>query len=330
MFSKVLIEKDILDHPNAQKILSNLKNQEPIIIDDFQNYWGKVKKPYLQKRENLNLFIAKKKGQLIKQTPDAYGSGKAPHFYFIHAYNCIYECEYCFLQGYFNTPDMVFFVNHEDIIKEMEEITKIHPEAWFHAGEFSDSLALNHITDELDLYWDFFEKHPQAKLELRTKSVNIKNVLKLRPLENTLVTFSLSPQNISKEFDLKTPSTKARINALSKLSDSGFQLGIHLDPMIYSSSFKDEYEELINNLLENVKKEQIQYVSLGVVRYTKDVYKEVRNNYPDSNLHAGPYIKSFDEKIRYSKPTRNWMFNTVKDLLLSSGIKEEKIYLCME
>jgi spore photoproduct lyase len=41
-------------------------------------------------------------------------------------------------------------------------------------------------------------------------------------------------------------------------------------------------------------------------------------------------IKSFDGKVRYHRPMRMWMMNTVKDLAIKHGIKEERIYLCME
>jgi len=72
------------------------------------------------------------------------------------------------------------------------------------------------------------------------------------------------------------------------------------------------------------------YLSLGVVRFTKDVYREVERNYPDSLIHSTPMNKSFDGKVRYHRPMRMWMMNTIKDLSLKAGIEEKKIYLCME
>ena len=133
-----------------------------------------MKKPYLQKRDNLNIFIARKTGDLVKEAPPAYGKGDEKHFYFVHAYNCIYECQYCYLQGYFNSPDLVLFVNYDEIISEMERLAIKYPNAWFHAGEFSDSLALSDLTGELPYLHKFAEHHPTVKIELRTKSVNLR------------------------------------------------------------------------------------------------------------------------------------------------------------
>ncbi len=329
MFKNVFIENDIKTNPKISTILEKIKFDEIKYIDSINDVWGKVKKPYLQKRESLNLFLGNKKGQLVKEAPAAYGIGKEKHFYFIHAYNCIYECQYCYLQGYFNTPDIVLFINHQDIIKDMENTISNYPDAWFHAGEFSDSLALLNITDEYKEYYKFFQKNPKAKLELRTKAVNTKKLLELPPLPNIYVSFTISSQTNSRVFDTKCPSLKARLKAIKTLADNGFQLGIHLDPIIFTDNFKEEYKELCHLLKEIIPPKQLGYISIGVVRFTKNVYREVEKNYPQSLISKQEYVKSFDNKIRYNKPMRMWMMNFVKEQLIDT-FDQDKIYFCME
>jgi spore photoproduct lyase len=331
MFKKVFIEKDVRHLDYTKNIISKLPSTIEIIeIPAIENYWGKSKKPYLQKRENLHLYIGNKKGTLVKEAPDAYGQGPEKHFYFIHAYNCIYECDYCYLQGYFNTPDLVLFANHDEIIAEIEEKIQYFPDAWFHAGEFSDSLALSHLTNEWGLYFDLFKKYPKAKLEIRTKSVNIKAIEKLTPSENIYVTFSLGSEKQTKNHDLKTPPLKTRIKAMQKLQKNGFTLAIHFDPLIYTPRFQQDYREMIEYLAEHIDLSKVAYFSLGVVRFTKDVYQEVERNYPKSKIFASDMIKSFDNKRRYNRPMRNWMMNSVYELLLEKEVSSKRIYYCME
>jgi spore photoproduct lyase len=331
MWNEVYLEEALLDHPRAKSIIEKT-GKTPLIVSQYDEIWGKSKKPYLHKRDSLNLFLAQKRGQLLKQAPDAYGLSGEPHFYFIHAYNCIYECQYCYLQGYFNTPDIVLFLNHEEIIQEMQLKLDEYPDqkVWFHAGEFSDSLALTHLTGELELYHQFCEKNPRAIIELRTKSVNIKHLLTLNPLPNLIVSFSLSPQDMARRIDLKTPSTSARLQTMKQLKDLGFNRAAHFDPIIYEDKFRENYEILLKRMSELNLTISLEYLSLGVVRFTKDVYREVERNYPDSLLHTGIMVKSFDGKVRYHKPMRMWMMNTIKELSLKWGIKEEVIYFCME
>jgi spore photoproduct lyase len=331
MWNEVYVEEGLKSHPRVLKILEKIPSA-PIYLNRYDEIWGRSKKPYLHKRETLNLFLAKKEGQLLKLAPDAYGLDGEAHYYFIHAYNCIYECQYCYLQGYFNTPDIVLFMNHEDILLEMKKTLALHPgkKVWFHAGEFSDSLALSHLTGELSLYHEFCESHPEAVIELRTKSVNTKEMEKLPPLKNFITSFSLSPIEMARRVDLKTPSTSLRLKAMEKLHLMGHSIAAHFDPIIYEDDFKKNYHDLLESMGKLGLTQNLNYLSLGVVRFTKDVFREMERNYPDSLIQTGPMVKSFDNKVRYHRPMRMWMMNTIKDLSIEHGVPKEKIYLCME
>lgn len=336
MFSRIFVEKEITLNSRVQEILKRFSSVPVKEIDKVEDIFGRVKKPYLQKKTDLNLFLGVKKGQLVKVAPDAYGLAGDPHFYFIHAYNCIYECNYCYLQGYFNSPDIVLYMNHDEIAQEIKKYAQevVQKDAtktpWFHAGEFSDSLALSHITGEVPFYFDVFKNLPQAMLELRTKSANTKALEDIAPLPNVIISFSLSPKDKIKNNDLKTPSLKARLSAIQRLHKLGHPIGIHLDPIIYDDRFKEKYDELIKDLKEVIALEDIEYISIGVVRFTKDVFNQVKLNYPQSELLAQELIKSDDGKVRYPRPMRLWMLQTLKEILVQNGAIKERVYLCME
>ncbi|TDJ07315.1 MAG: hypothetical protein E2O68_03830 [Deltaproteobacteria bacterium] len=333
MFKKVFVEKDILHLKRTQGILNKISYKKLEEIEKVEDIFGRVKKPYLQKRTELNLFLGKKKGELVKEAPEAYGTKGDPHFYFVHAYNCIYECQYCYLQGYFHSPDLVIFVNHEEILKEIEkkiDETDCGSTPWFHAGEYSDSLALTNITGELPIYFDFFKDHPTAKLELRTKSANIRELLKIAPLKNVITSFSLSPEKAIKSYDLKTPPLKTRLKAMKELFGKGHPIGLHLDPVIFEVDFEASYSLLLTDLCKSIPLEKLEYISLGVVRFSKTVFHQVKKNYPNSPLLAEDFIKGSDGKVRYKRPMRYWILNKLKDLCIQYGANPENIYLCME
>lgn len=336
MFEKIFIEEHLKESSKVLDLIKRFPSSELKFIKKVEDVFGRVKKPYLQKRTNLNLFIGEKKGQLVKLAPPAYGLSGEPHYYFVHAYNCIYECDYCYLQGYFQSPDIVIFINHEEIGNEIKrianEFAKTNPgeKIWFHAGEYSDSLALTHLTGELPHYFDLFKELPNAYLELRTKSVNIKELKKLTPHQNIVISFSLAPEHRTKKNDLKTPSLKARLNAISELYDLGFRIGLHFDPIIYDDKIETSYRELIDQTTLALPAEAVEYISIGVVRFTKNVYHQVLKNYPESDYLTDDFVKSFDNKMRYNKPMRMWILGKVKSLLIDAGIPEERVYECME
>ena len=330
MFNKVFVEKDLVNKNHTQDVLKKIRFNELITIDRYDNIFEKVKKPYLQKRDNLNLFLAKKRGEIVKEAPDAYGLGKEKHFYFIHAYNCIYECEYCYLQGYFNSPDIVWFLNHDEIIKKIDDTSKTHPNSWFHAGEFSDSLAVSHFTNEIPTYHEYFKGNSTAKLELRTKSSNTRALESLEPLSNLFVTFSLSPKEVAKSIDKKASPIKQRLKAIKRLHQLGFKIGIHLDPIVIENCWEKSYQELIEDLSNHIPISEISFISIGVVRFTKDVFLQFSKNYPNSNIRTSAFVKSFDNKFRYPKPIRSNALRLVKEILTHYGANPTNIYECME
>lgn len=334
IFHKIFIEEEVWEHPRTLYLLKRVKSKEPPRkIRKIEDWFERYRKPYLQKRDHLNLYIGKKLGQLVKEAPVAYGLSGNPHYYFIYNYNCPYECKYCYLQGHFSSPDFVFFVNYEDVADSMEKIICSTPDdktPWFHAGEFSDSLALSHLTHEWPFFFDFFAKWPKARMELRTKSANVRELLKLHPSSNITISFSLAPDRQISLYDLKTPPLKARIEAIRLLADKGYQIGWHFDPVFYYPEYEDEYGQLIDKLLKVVPEDQLDYISLGVVRFTKDVWRAVQYNYPDLSFGAEMVRDRGDGKVRYPHVVRNSILNDLKELCIRKGIEVSKVYLCME
>ena len=331
MFHKIFIEAQLKENPQIKSLLKRYPKTEVQPIDRIEHYFGKVKKPYLQKRDSLHLYLAEKRGTLIKKAPDAYGLTRDCHWTFINAYNCIYECQYCYLQGYFHSPDIVLFINYEDMMREAARLIKDSTKRlWFHSGEFADSLALAHLTDELETYFRFFSQMPKATLELRTKSVNTKKLLSFAPLSNVITAFSLSPEDKVRQYDLSTPPLQHRLKAMKKLQEHGHPLAVHFDPIIYDRDVLPKYEHLIKALDSLLGLHNISYFSLGVVRFTKDVHAQVKKNYPESDLFSSPLISDKKQLVRYPKMMRLALMNAIKKLLLKHGAKQENLYLCME
>ena len=332
------MEKDLNEDPilkrRCEEILSKLSCENIFEIDSYEKVFGKFRKPYLAKRSNLNLFLARKKGELIKKTPNAYGYDmESPHYYHVHQYNCIFECEYCYLQGYFPSPDIVLFLNHEEIISEMKTLCKTKTgNVWFHAGEFSDSLALAHISNELGLYSDFIQDTPNAFLELRTKSVNLRGLKNVIPDPRLVIGVSLSPEGVAAELDRKTPSTKLRLRALKTLQSRGFSISLHLDPIVLISTKETLglYNELIQQIAASLDLEKISYLSLGVVRFPKSSYREIKRNYPDSKALTMPFDKDSSGTYKIDSKMRLEFLDKMKSELLGVGMRSEQIYFCME
>jgi len=333
-FHQIFVEKDLFNKESTQKLLTKLDS--PVsLIDSYEELFQHRKK-YLDKRTKLNLILANKKGELVKETPPAYGQKNEKHFYFLHQFNCVYECEYCYLQGYFNSPDIVIFLNHEEILEEIKKTIDQNKgeKCVFHAGEFSDSLALNPITQEWKLYFDFFEKEKSAEVELRTKSTSIQELLDIPAPEtkNIIVSFSLSTQQQSLIHDKECPSSMARIRAIERLIKHGYGIALHFDPIIYEKTFFKDFENLCQELHQKKILQHAQYMSLGTIRFTPESHRAFAKNYPENpSLYSElKLVKNKRGFIEYEYPFRNEILRRSKEILLSHSVPSEKIYYCME
>lgn len=341
LFRNIFVEKDAKDYPLTIEIVKKLR-RKPIEIENLNDVFGTVDKPF--GKEKLDLFLATKKGKLVKEAPAAYGLSqdkKDRHYYFFHCFNCIYHCHYCYLQGYFNSPDMVVFVNRQDVFEAVEEVikqSKIKKERpFFYSGEFSDSLALSELTNEVYDYIDFFSKQPNGHLELRTKSVRISQLLsyakKKLPPSNVVVAYSLAPEKSIARYEEKTPSLKARLSALEKLVTTKYHVALHFDPIIYDqdTDIAESYGELMDRIasIPGILP-KIKYISLGTLRFTSNAYRKIKKNHFLSPMFTTPMQRFSNNMKQYDQKLRQTIFGQLEKIIAKHHFPSSKVYRSME
>ena len=252
------------------------------------------------------------------------------NFYFSHMLNCIYDCRYCFLQGMYRSANYLLFVNYEDFMSEIHSTAKEHEKlgenSYFFSGYDCDSMALDSITGFLEEFLPFFEQNPKAFLELRTKSIAIKQLLNRKPFENCVVAFSLSPDSISKAVEYKVPPLKNRIQALKQLANAGWKIGLRFDPLIYANNFNELYQELFEMVFANLPNSQLHSISLGPLRFPKAMFDRVQKLYPKEKLFAFPMEKRLGS-YSYPQEIEENMTISIKEML-SKYADQEKFFKC--
>ena len=198
----------------------------------------------------------------------------------------------------------------------------------FFSGYDCDSLALDSISDFTDNFLPFFEINPNALIELRTKSTQIKSLLKRSPINNCVIAFSFTPNKISSSLEHKTPSVARRLEAILQLQKMGWQIGLRFDPLIYTETFIDEYNELFNDIFSKIDLELVHSVSLGGFRLPKSYFRKIEKLYPDEILVTSP-LTNDDNIICYPKKIRDDMFN-FSEKIIRQYIPAEKFFPCYE
>ena len=308
MIDTIYYEEQIKRHPRTQQIFSRFPNARKIEIERYSEVFNKKDQNFKLQKLNPALILAHKHEGHVLPTPEGFGIGGTKNFYFSHMYNCIYDCRYCFLQGMYASANYILFVNYEDFKKKIEDtIYKNMDESiTFFSGYDCDSLALENVTGFVSYILPLFEKYPKALLEFRTKSVQLKPLISSKPLDNCVVAFSIMPAEISKSLDHKAPSIKRRVQAMKRLAELGWKVGLRFDPLIHGKDWKNLYKSLIEYVFSEVPLIAIHSISFGALRFPKAMFKKIHKLYPNELLFSGPlsqrdglvaYKSNFEEEM---------------------------------
>lgn len=288
---QIYIEQAIAKHPRTQIILARFKESSITYCEHYQEVFNPKSQNFRIQKQNPALILAQKTGNRVLPTPEGFGIGGEQNYYFSHMLNCLYDCRYCFLQGMYPSANHVIFVNYEDFMMDIEATIKQHQSSYFFSGYDCDSLAYDPVTGFLSEFLPFFTKQPNAILELRTKSTNIRALQKHQPFNNCVVAFSFTPDAISRAVEHKVPSVQKRLQAMQTLAQQGWRIGLRLDPLIYCDDYQNLYKDLIANIFKYIQPGQLHSVSLGPLRFPERMYQKLIKLYPKDLLLAQPLLK---------------------------------------
>ena len=328
MIKTVYVEEKILDHPITKSVIKSVPKADIIEITRYQEIFNKRYQNFRLQKKNPSLILAKKYDNFVLQVPHGFGMDAQRNFYFSHMYNCIYDCRYCFLQGMYSSANYVLFVNYDDFFESISDTIESHASSslTFYSGYDCDSLAFDKVSGFAKHALDFFSKQPSVELELRTKSIVTSPLMNRNPIKNCIVAFSLSPQKIASILDNKAPSIVRRINALKKLANAGWSIGLRFDPLIYCSGWENMYSNLITDIMHDLNPSSLHSVSYGPLRFPKKMYKKISSLHPENKLFSFPMMEK-GGIVSYGEEIENLMTSFLK-MELKKYTTQNKIFRC--
>ena len=290
MVDVIYIEEEIAEHPRTRSIASRYPKAKRIEIDRYGEVFNSHSQNFRIQKNNPSLILAAKQNKKVMPTPAQYETGGGAHYYFSHMLNCVYDCRYCFLQGMLRSANYLVFVNYEDFIEEIRGLAQQHRNddkpVWFFSGYDCDSLAYEPVTNFADYFVPQFADIPNAILELRTKSTQIRSLLKYPAQRNVVIAYSLSPERVAQEVEFGAPSMVKRVEALTKLQKKGWRIGLRFDPIIWHQDYLDDYRTMIELVFSELDASLIDSVTLGGFRLPKGYYKTMHKLYPEHWLFS--------------------------------------------
>ncbi|MCQ2497062.1 MAG: radical SAM protein [Lachnospiraceae bacterium] len=337
-FSHIYVEKDILEAPKTQELISRLPNSEIIEINHYKDVFCRSRQDFAKQKKSPALILAHKKGELIYEGAKVCQSFGNAHFYYTSCImNCVYNCEYCYLSGMYPSGNIVIFMNLEDYFEEISRTLLKNP-MYICVSYDTDLLALNHLTGVLNRWIEFVDTKENLSIEIRTKCGNISSVKEslkcCKHPERIIFAFTVSPEAVIERYEKGTASLTARLKALAELQELKIPCRIAFDPMIYLPDWKPVYEEMADIIFkgrDNYPKidcNKIFDVSIGSFRISDTYLKNMRRNLPSSAITQFPYdndggVYHYPDEIM--KEMEAYMLGRCRKIL-----PEDKIFLWKE
>lgn len=329
MFSTIYIEEAILDHPRVKAIRERFSQRQVIACRHYGELFNPKNQNFRLQKQQPALILAIKHGERVLPAPPGYGIGAEHNYYFSHMLNCIYDCRYCFLQGMYRSAHTVLFVNYDEFIGEMMTIAGKHVNqpVHFFSGYDGDSLALEPLSGFAKTFVPAIRQIPNAWLELRTKSTQVRQLLEMAVEDRCVTAFSFTPEPVSAATEHGVPNLHQRIEAIRKLQDHGWPVGLRLDPLIDCDNFEDLYRGLLEALFKTIDGARIHSISFGPFRMPENFFTQMVRLYPEEPLFAGN-MENNNGMVSYGDSRENEMRSHLESMLLDY-VQPEILFPCI-
>ncbi len=323
LFNSIYIEENAFEFPITREILNNHSNTPIIKIRNYKDVYSRPKQNFSIQKHNQSLILAVKKDNFLYKGPEVCQNFGHTNFYYTSfLLNCVFDCEYCYLQGMYPSANLVAFVNTEQYKAAIKDETSGKP-IYLAASYDTDLIAFHHVIPYMEYFYDFFKANTDITVEIRTKSGNESFYRNYSPIENVIIAFTLSPEGIIKKFERHTPSLETRIKAIRTAISEGYKIRICLDPIFINPDTDALYEPFFQYIFNKIHPDDILDVGYGFFRMSHDFFKRIEKQ-NNSWIFAQDYIH-YNDVVSYPFETQEKIKLKHIDML-SKYIKKERIF----
>ena len=294
-------ERNIENYTLGKELLEKYKDVPIIEIDNHNNIEEMRKKQNSEFPDmKRNLIIG------VRKTHKFVENHKTSDYLVPYTSSgCTAMCMYCYLVCNYNKCAYLrLFVNREEMLdKIIKTAQKSEKELTFEIGSNSDLILENTITNNLVWTIENFANTEKGKLTLPTKFDMVDDILPLKHNRKVIIRMSVNPEEIINKVEFGTSRLAQRVQAINKLAEADYPVGILIAPVILVENWKELYSNLIkylyDNLSEKVKKEVFFEIIFMTYSYVHNAIN--REAFPNA-------INLFDKDIMTGRGKGKYMY----------------------
>ena len=245
-FDQIYYEPDSLNFELGKRLKDKYKDNVWIPIENHNRI------EEMQKKSNAD-FPKMKRNLIIgtRKTHKYNANQKISDFLVPYTSSgCTAMCLYCYLVCNYNKCAYLrLFMNREQMLDKLIRTANKSEEALtFEIGSNSDLILENTITDNLVWTIENFSKSPKGTITFPTKFDMVDPLLSLNHNGKVIFRMSVNPEEIIRRIEIGTSSLEKRIEAINKMCEAGYKVGILIAPIIPYGNWKEQYSNLLTQL----------------------------------------------------------------------------------
>lgn len=274
----IFYEEKAYEYELGKRLLDKYKNQNiPMVVIENHNNIEQMRKkenkefPYMKR----NLIIATRKTHKYVENHKV-----SDYLVPYTSSGCIAMCMYCYLVCNYNKCAYLrVFVNREYMLdKLIKTANKFEDNKVFEIGSNSDLILENTITGNLEWTIENFKDNKKGMLTFPTKFDMVDPILDLNHNRKIIVRMSVNPEEIINKIEFGTSRLNGRIEAINKLVEAGYIVGILVAPIILVDNWKLLYEELLKELKDKLSAKAKKQVFFELIFMTYSFVHNVINH----------------------------------------------------
>ncbi len=324
-YAHIYVEERIADEPLARNVLTKFGSARPIVITHYKDIFNRPRQEMVLQQGAKKLILAKKEGNFLYKGPSiiqAFGSENL--HYSAMVLGCPYTCDYCYLQGMYQSGNIVVFVNIDDALKETKELLKKGP-LYVCLSYDTDLLAYEKIFGFVGRWIELAYEEPNLTIEIRTKSANFGSIAHYPPSERVIFAVSLAPQSLIDTFEENTASLKGRVKGLKLAQEKGWNVRLCFEPLLYVPHWEASYRQLIDDVFAVLEPQGVRDCNGDIFRISPTYLKRMQKSLTPSSVLWYPY-EVRDGLATYRQEEEMQLKQKLKEMLLVY-LPEEKIYV---
>lgn len=339
--SVLYVEEEVMDHPRTLKIREHFPKADVIPIRRYRDVFNRSRQElpgFPREGAARALIVARQENiHIYPGAPMCQDHGHRKFFYASFVMNCLFDCEYCYLQGMYPSKMPVIFIDPEEVLEKIaaiEETLKQEETAYVSVSFDTDLCAFEGLLGFVDLITKFAMEHPHIVVEIRTKSAGHAIPPTGDIPENLRFAWSFSPTEVISRFEHKTAGLEARLEGMARAIRAGYKVRLCFDPLLLIPDAKRRYEEVVDHVMQAAQKAAegigqtltacVDDVSTGPFRIGSDQLANMRRIRPDSPLVMYPY-EIEEHTARYPKATEAGLIEAVRTRL-ATYVPEDRIF----